>query len=253
MRHFATILSHEIRMLLVNPSTYIAAVVFLSIMGMIFTRILESYTESPQEASPAGVFFLLFYIPVLFMVPLLTMKSISEERRQGTLETLLTTPVSTAEVVLGKFFASYFLYIALWALTGGFFWILRKYAQDPRLLDPGPLVGGYLYIAISGLLFVGVGILASSLARSQAVAGIVAGAVLFILILGPEFLEGRQFMNNEGFQVVKAAIDYAQIFRHLQDFSQGILDVREVLFYVSGAALTLIFSVLGVEAKLLHS
>ena len=97
MRHFFTILNQEIRMLLVSPSTYIAAVLFLAIMGFVFTGILESYSASPQENSPAAVFFQYFWLPVFFMVPLLTMKCLAEERRLGTLETLLTTPVTTTE------------------------------------------------------------------------------------------------------------------------------------------------------------
>src|SRR5882762_9519173 len=154
MRHFPTILSHEIRMLLVTPSTYIAAVIFLGMMGFVFTGILESYSKAAQEISPAHVFFQLFFWPVFFIVPLLTMKCLAEERRLGTIETLLTTPVSTTEVVLGKYGAAYFLYLALWGSTVVFFYILKKFSGDVRLLDSGPLVGGYLFIAISGLLFI---------------------------------------------------------------------------------------------------
>jgi ABC-2 type transport system permease protein len=253
MRHFLTILSHEIRMLLVSPSTYVAAVVLLSVMGIIFTRILEKYTEAPQETSPAGLFFVTFFIPVLFMVPALTMKSISEERRLGTLETLLTTPVSTVEVILGKFGAAYFLYMLLWASTGGFFWILRRFAQDPRIFDAGPLIGGYLFIGVSGLFFVAVGIFSSSLSRNQAVSAILTFSLLFTVILGTNFLQGMEFLNNEALRPAKVAVEYVQIFRHLEDFTRGIVDTREILFYVSGCVLSLIFSILGVEAKLLHS
>jgi ABC-type transport system involved in multi-copper enzyme maturation permease subunit len=113
MRHYFTILSQEIRALLYSSSTYIAAVLFLLVMGFIFTGVLDLYSKTPQESPPAAVFFQLFWIPVFFMVPLLTMKSFAEERRQGTLETLLTAPVSTAEVVLGKFSAAYLFYLLL--------------------------------------------------------------------------------------------------------------------------------------------
>ena len=85
MRHFFTILNHEIRMLLVSPSTYIAAVMFLAFMGFIFAGLLTDYASAPQQTSPAIAFFELFWVPVIFIVPLLTMKSISEERRLGTL------------------------------------------------------------------------------------------------------------------------------------------------------------------------
>jgi len=253
MRHLITILSHEIRMLLVNPSTYVAAVLFLALMGFVFTNILEDYSRMPQEASPAANFFQLFFLPVFVLVPLLTMKSISEERRMGTLETLLTTPVSTAEVVIGKFGAAYAMYLALWASTGGFFYILHHFASDQRFLDPGPLIGGYLFVAISGLFFIALGILASAFSRNQAVAGILGFTLLFALIIGLRFLDGVAALNHDMFEPLRAAIGYAQIFTHLDDFTRGVIDTRHLLFYVSGTVLSLIFSILGVEAKLLHS
>jgi len=165
MKHFFTLLSHEIRMLLVNASTYIAATLFLGFMGFMFTSILETFSKIPRESSPAEDFFHFFWFPVLFMVPMLTMKCLAEERRLGTIETLLTTPVTTTEVVLAKYSAAYFMYLALWGSTASFFFILKKFSGDVRLLDSGPLIGGYLFIAISGLLFIALGV---SPARSPA-------------------------------------------------------------------------------------
>ncbi|ATC63175.1 hypothetical protein CMV30_03950 [Nibricoccus aquaticus] len=250
MRHFLTILSHEIRMLLVNPSTYIAGVLFLIVMGFMFTGMLEEYSSAPQEISPASYFFGVFPLPVLFMIPLLTMKSISEERRNGTLETLLTTPVTTFEVILGKFGAAYFLYILLWASTTAFFYLLHRFAGD---FDTGPLIGGYLFIAVSGLFFIATGIFASSLSRNQAVSGILCFTMLFILLLGMHFVGGLETLKNPALAPIKTAVEYAQVLQHLGDFSRGIVDVRQLLFYVSGSVLCLLFSILGVEAKLIHS
>ncbi len=253
MRHFFTILGHEIRMLLVSPSTYIAAVLFLLFMGAIFAGILETYSGEARDTSPAVSFFEWFVVPVLCMVPLLTMKSISEERRHGTLETLLTTPVTTTEVVLGKYGAAYFFYLLLWGSTGGFFYILHRFARDGHFLDPGPLIGGYVFIAVSGLLFIAIGVLASSLSRNQAVAGILAFVLLCALIIGPFFLSTTVALRAEVLAPVRSIVEYAQVFTHLQDFTRGIIDTRQLLFYVSGTVLALIFSILGIEAKLLHS
>jgi ABC-2 type transport system permease protein len=253
MKHFPTILGHEIRMLLVNPSTYIAASFFLGVMGFMFAGILEDYSKAAQQVSPAQVFFQLFWLPVVFVVPLLTMKSLAEERRLGTIETLLTTPVSTTEVVLGKYGATYFLYLALWGSTGGFFWILHRFASDARFLDPGPLIGGYLFIAVSGLFFVALGLFASSLSRSQSVAGIMCVALLLALIFGTRLLLAVPSLNAEMFRPVKAALEYAQIFDHLGDFTRGVIDTRQLLYYLSGTVLALIFTILSVEAKQLHS
>ncbi len=253
MKHFLTILNHEIRMLLVSPSTYIAAFSFLSLMGFIFTSILEEYSKAQQNVSPASAFFAVYFIPVIFMVPLLTMKCLAEERRLGTIETLLTTPVTTAEVVLGKYAASYLLYMAFWASTGGLFYILYRFAGDAHLIDPGPIIGGYLFIAVSGLLFIAIGVFTSSLSRNQAVAGILCVTALAAVILGSRYLGSAAWLDRESLAPLKAAVGYAQIWEHLQDFSRGVVDARELLFYVSGTVLALILSILSVEAKILHS
>src|SRR3954465_6494090 len=97
MKHFPTLLSHEIRMLLVSPATYVAATLFLWFMGMIFSAILEKYSGTPQEYSPARIYFEFFWLPVCVMVPLLTMKCLAEERRLGPIEPLPTNPVTHTE------------------------------------------------------------------------------------------------------------------------------------------------------------
>ncbi|MBL9218173.1 MAG: ABC transporter permease subunit [Opitutaceae bacterium] len=251
MRHYFTILSHEIRTLLYSPSTYIAATFFLGVMGFVFASILDSY-RVPQETPPAVVFFQFFWFPVLFMVPLLTMKTIADERRQGTLETLLTTPVNTAEVVLGKFSAAYLFYLLLWASTLGFHYIIQLYARDLRGLDPGPLVGGYLFIAVSGLLFVALGVFASSMTRSQPVAGIFTVVLLILVILAPRYLGEINALHSASLSPLKSALDSLQIPSHVDDFTHGIIDTRQLFYYLTGSTLALLFSILGVEAKLLH-
>ncbi len=252
MRHFTTIISHEIRSLLYSASTYIAAVMFLLVMAFIFTLNLEEYTKSAQETSLAAEFFKAFFIPVLFMVPLLTMRSLAEERRLGTLETLLTTSVSTAEVVIGKFIAAYLIYLLMWGSTLGFHYILHHFSGDPRLLAPGPLIGGYLFIAVSGLLYIAVGIFASSLTSSQSVAAIFTFVILLVLTVGLNYLATAPFLNQDTLHTVKTTAQSAQVFEHLADFTNGIIDTMQIIYYVSGCTLALIFSILGVEYKLLQ-
>jgi ABC-2 type transport system permease protein len=181
------------------------------------------------------------------------MKCLAEERRLGTIETLLTAPVTTTEVVLGKYSAAYLLYLALWSLTAGFFYILRRFAGEAHLLDPGPIVGGYVFIAVSGLFFIAVGVFASALSRNQAVAGILGFTMLFAVIVGGNYLAGAPWLEREALQPFKAAVDYGQVLQHYEDFTRGVVDTRQVLFYLSGTALALTFSILTVEAKLLHS
>jgi ABC-2 type transport system permease protein len=141
----------------------------------------------------------------------------------------------------------------LWGSTLGFHYILKIYARDPRFLDPGPLIGGYLFIAISGLLFIAIGILASSMTRNQAVAGIVSFTLLLGIIGGLSYVGELSVLNNAGMESIKAAVDSLRITGHVADFTQGIIDTRQVFFYLTGTVLALLFSILGVEAKILSS
>ena len=129
---------------------------------------------------------------------------------------------------------------------------LHRFATDTRLLDPGTLIGGYLYIAVSGLLFVAIGVFASALARNQAVAAVLGFVMLMVLIFGPKLALDVQLLQIEAFRPVRTALDYSQVFQHLDDFSRGIIDTRHLFFYFTGTTLTLILTILGVEAKLLH-
>lgn len=250
MRHFWHLLTHELRVLALAPATYVAAVLFLTLEGLFFLGVLSEYAAAPQDGPPAAMFFQLFWVPVFFMVPLLTMRSLAEERRQGTLESLMTTPVTALEVVVAKFLAAYLFYVLLWTLTLGYPWLVDRALDSPlvteRLLDPGPLWGGYLFTFTSGLLFVAVGIFASSLTRSQLVAGLLAFSILFILILGPHVLLGGK---QPWLSWLEAPLEYFHLFRHLEDFSRGVVDSRPFFYYGTNALCLLGLATLVVESK----
>jgi len=251
MKHGLYLLRHELRLLFITSSTYVAAVLFLLLMGFIYHSILREFTQRPQDLLPARLFFQLFWLPVLFLCPLLTMRSFAEERRLGTLEALLTTPVSPAAVVLAKFLASWLFYAFIWGLTLLFPWLAfhaSGQAQLPdTLLEPGTLIGGYSFVLLSGTLFIAVGIFSSSLTRSQLVAGMLSFSILFILILGPRLLEQQGLTPY--LPILEAPLEYIQIFDHLEDFSRGIFDTRPIAYYLTHSVLVLGISVLIVESK----
>jgi ABC-2 type transport system permease protein len=120
-------------------------------------------------------------------------------------------------------------------------------------MDTGPLIGGYTFITVSGLLFVGIGVFASSLSRNQAVAGILSFTMLFGLIFGLGFLNEALWLDRAVLAPIKEMVAYAQVIEHREDFTRGVVDSRQLLFYLSGTVLALIFSILSVEAKLLHN
>ncbi|MGF1484299.1 MAG: ABC transporter permease [Opitutales bacterium] len=253
MRQFLTLVVHELRMLLIAPSTYVAAVLFLLLMGLVYFICMGLLVESDRE-TPTELYFKVFFLPVLFMVPLLTMKSIADEKRQGTLEALRTTPVTVTSMVLAKFFSAYFFYVALWALSLGFplifFYGLPPQPSLKLLIDPAILGGGMTFIALSGAFYVAVGLFTSSLTRSQLVAGMLSFGLLFVLIvIGWLLLPALDNFDYTWLGHIELLLDYLQTYEHLEDFSRGVIDTRPFFFYLSGAAVTLGVTMLVVEAR----
>jgi ABC-2 type transport system permease protein len=253
VRHFFILLKHELRMLFISPATYIAAVLFLCLMGFLYWAILRGMVNTPSETLPTVQFFSVFWIPVFFVVPLLTMRSIAGERSIGTLDTLMTTPTSRVSVILSKFAGAYLFYMLLWILTIGFPLFTGKLypsaAENGALLEMEPLAGSFLFLATSGLLFISIGIFASSVTRSQLVSGMLTFTTLFVVIIG-----GQQMGNLADAEGVLsswavAAVNYLQIFEHLDDFSRGIIDTRPFFYYASTSFLLLGLSTLVIEAK----
>jgi ABC-2 type transport system permease protein len=250
MRQTYYLLRHELHCLFMAPATYLAGILFLLLMGLIYFSILREFANAPQDVLPARLFFELFWIPVLFMVPLLTMRSFAEERRLGTLEVLFSAPVSASSIVLAKFLSAWIFYAFLWGLTLAFPWLTvlttDQEALTPVLLEPGTLIGGYTFILLSGMLFTAVGIFASCLTRSQLVAGMLSFSILFMLILGPRLLElqGAPYLP-----IINIPFEYLRLFTHLEDFSRGILDTRPFAYYLTNTVLVLGLGILVVERK----
>ena len=232
---------------MISPSTYIAAFLFLLMMGFLFHLILAEFATNPQDENPSEMFFKLFFIPVFFMVPLLTMRSIAEERNKGTIENLLTTPITVTEVILAKFSAGYVYYLALWALTGSFHYLFYHFVDDESVFDPYPIIGGYSYVAVSGILFLSLGIFASSLTRSQLVAGIVSFSLVFgFIVLGSNLGDIAMLWSDEPTWFTALA-DHVNVLNHMDSFSSGVIDTRAVVLYASCSAAFLFLSILIME------
>jgi ABC-2 type transport system permease protein len=240
-------------MLLISPPTYIAAVLFLSLMGFLYWAILRGMVNTPEESLPIVQFLRIFWIPVFFVVPLLTMRSIAGERSTGTLDTLMTTPTSRVAVILSKFSGAYIFYMLLWLATLSFPLIAAKFfpsaALSGSLLESAPIIGGFTFLALSGILFVSIGIFASSITRSQLVAGMFSFTALFVAIIGGQQLGNIAQSGAELSFWASELVNYLQIFQHLDDFSRGVIDTRPFFYYTSTGLLLLGLSTLVIEAK----
>ena len=253
MRNFFILLKHELRMLLISPPTYIAAVLFLGLMGFLYWAILRGMVNSPEESLPIVQFLSIFWIPVFFVVPLLTMRSIAGERTTGTLDTLMTTPTSRVAVILSKFAGAYIFYMLLWLATLSFPLLAAKFfpsaALSGSLLEPAPIIGGFTFLALSGILFISIGIFASSITRSQLVAGMLSFTTLFVVIIGGQQLGNIAEGGADLSFWMSEMVNYLQIFQHLDDFSRGVIDTRPFFYYTSTGVLLLGLSTLVIEAK----
>ncbi len=240
-------------MLLISPPTYIAAVLFLGLMGFLYWAILRGMVNSPEESLPIVQFLSIFWIPVFFVVPLLTMRSIAGERTTGTLDTLMTTPTSRVAVILSKFTGAYIFYMLLWLATLSFPLLAAKFfpsaALSGSLLEPAPIIGGFTFLALSGILFISIGIFASSITRSQLVAGMLSFTTLFVVIIGGQQLGNIAEGGADLSFWMSEMVNYLQIFQHLDDFSRGVIDTRPFFYYTSTGVLLLGLSTLVIEAK----
>jgi ABC-2 type transport system permease protein len=251
MKHLATLLRHELRSLFYASSTYVAAVLFLLLMAAIYYLLLSQYASDEFTVPPSEMFFQAFWLPVLFMVPLLTMRSLAEERRMHTLEALMSAPVTTMEVILSKFLAAWIFFCLLWLCTLAFpiitYYGTGSSVVKEQLLNWPVYLGGYSYIFLSGLLFIAVGILASSLTRSQLVAGMLSSGILFILLLGPKLVGAQEI--GPWADWLHDPLQYLDTGQHRDSFVRGVLDTRPFFYYLTNSALVLSIAAMIVESK----
>lgn len=236
-------LNRELRAYFFSPLAWIVLTFFLIGNGVIFTLIV-SYLSDPRSSGstmPFEIFFtgFFFWLVLLFTTPILTMRLLAEERRSGTIESLMTAPVSEVQVVVGKYLAALAFYSFLWLPTSIYVAIVGRSSK----VDWGPIGAGYLGIFCIGALFMAVGIFASSFTRSQIVAAIFTFAMLLGLFV-VAFVEG--LVTSE---TAKDVLGYLNLLQHMEDFSKGIVDTRRLVFYFSTAVLFLFLTSRVLQAK----
>jgi ABC-2 type transport system permease protein len=252
MRHFRTLLAHELRAAALAGGTWVSAALFLALMGAVHWFAVLDGAEAPQTATPLEATFQLFWIPLLCVLPLLTMRSFAEERRQGTLAALLTTPASPAAVVWAKFTAVWLTWLAFWLAFAAFPALVAQRlatAGDFRLGDPIVLGGGLAFIAVSGLLHVALGILCSCLTRSSALAALLTFVGLLAFTAAGGALEKLPIESWDWLGWLREPAAHLRTFSHMEDFTRGILDARPFVLYASGMLLCLGLAVLTVEGQ----
>ena len=242
MRAFVAILKREFFSYFVSPLGYLVLTSFLLVSGWVFMVLVGALNspETPRMALMSTFFTNVFqWIFLMLVSAIIAMRLLTEERKSGSIETLLTAPVSEATVVTAKFAGAWCFFLFLFVPTAIYPLLLSRFGG----LDLGPVVAGYLGIALIGALFISAGTFASSLTKNQIVAAILA----FVLILG-SFIIGvaRDFLP---FPEARDALSYLNILEHMDDFARGIVDTRRILYVVSTVVFFLFLSTRALEAN----
>jgi len=173
----------------------------------------------------------------------LTMRLFAEEKRSGTIEMLMTAPVSDTAVVLAKYFGALSFYVVIWAPTVLYVVILRGFSPMSTPPDLGPIAASYLGALLIGAFYLAVGLVCSALTRNQIVAAIICFAALCALF----FVGFIAFISRV--DTVRDVATYFCSLAHMRDFVRGSVDSRPVVFYLSGTALMLFLAVKLVESR----
>jgi ABC-2 type transport system permease protein len=225
----------EVATYFVSPVAYVAMALFLVVAGLMFAM------TDFRPGAPAAMrtTFEVMMIVLLFVTPMVTMRALSEERRLGTLESLLTAPVTDLQVVVAKFLGCWFFYLAMLAPTALYVIALAAYGRP----DAGPILSGYLGLALLGALYVAVGLLASSMTSSQVISAIVSVLVLFTMVLP------LLWVANAAPSPYRQILTEACIRTHFEDFGQGVVDVVHIIYFVVLTLYALFFTVKILESR----
>lgn len=237
MGNILSIFGKEMRSYFGSPVAYVMAGVFLLFTGFVFrNQVLEFHDMSVflkfaeyEEKSRLNVnevvvesFFEFQTFVWMIVIPMLTMRLYAEEKRGGTYELLMTSPITSGQILMGKFFACYVLYILIETLALGYLGILSIYAR----IDWGPVFSGALGVLLQGGAFISVGILASSLTENQIIAAVLS---FFMLILLWIIDWAARFADGLLFVVLK----FLSLVEHTRDMIEGVVDTHDIVFFLS--------------------
>jgi ABC-2 type transport system permease protein len=243
----------ELRLYFTSPVAYVILAIFLLIAGYFFYSIFSFFTRAsmqmqmnPQMGRDINVtdsvlrpFFSNLSIVLLFLLPLITMRLFAEERRSGTIELLLTYPVRDGAVLIAKYLAALTLYATMIGATLLYPALLLVFNARPEW---GPLATGYLGLLLMGGMFLAVGVFASSVTENQIVAAIVTiGVLLMLWIIGwsAEFATGP----------IATVLTHLSLIEHNDTFAKGVLDTKDIIYYVDITALALFLSLRSLESR----
>lgn len=241
MGHIAVIVRRELASYFATPLAYVFIVIFLALAGSLAFFVGNFFDRGQADLQPFFTFHPWLY---LVLIPALAMRLWAEERKSGTIELLLTLPISMTEAVVGKFLASWaFAGIAL-ALTAPF-WITVNYLGHP---DNGVILASYIASCLMAGAFLAIGACLSALTKNQVIAFVVTAAVCFVFtVSGSPIVLG--FIKGWAPEAVLGTVAGFSFLTHFNAIIRGVIDLRDAVFFLSVIAFFLYANAIIVDLK----
>jgi ABC-2 type transport system permease protein len=239
MRNFLALTRRELGVYFVSPMAYIILTALLFISGRVFVGSMAGFASNQLPVDYRETLYWLVVVVVLTS-PLVTMRLIAEEKNKGTLEIILTSPISDAAFVLAKFAAAMVLLVYLLALTVGYIVIISRYGP----VDVGAVVCGYLGVLLVGAVLYSIGLLISSLCSSQITAGVLTFSVAVLLIMANMMMAGLE--ENSALRPILSYVDLSMNFA---DFLKGVVDRTRLVYLLSVCGFFLFLTTRVVESR----
>ncbi len=237
MNQTIAIARRELTSLFFSPIAYVVLGLFALGTTMLF---LQGFRPG-QPASLQSTFFAIVWLAI-FLVPAISMRLLSEEFRSGTIETLMTAPVSDAQVVLGKWLGAMGFFAVLLLVPVLVFVVLLEATGTP---DYGPILTGVVGLLLVGGLYLAIGTFTSAATENQIIAFIVCTFMICLLTFATFFLSRAGFLSA----AVKEVLLYMSVNNQFDDFAKGLIDVTNFVYFLSGIALFLFLAVLLLQSK----
>jgi ABC-2 type transport system permease protein len=251
MRNVLAIAQKELRGYFASPTAYIVIGFFTLLYGWFYIALLRYFITMSMQAGQFGgpqamnVNQILIRqllqnvtILVLFVMPMVTARTYAEEKRSGTIELLLTSPLTDLQIILGKFLGALLLYAVILVVTLIHIGLLFLYGNP----EWKPIVTAYLGLLLMGGSFIALGLFISSLTKNQIVAGMVTFAVFLLLWV-------ITWIGDSGGPTVSAVTNYLSIINHFDDFSKGVIDTTHVIYYLSFISFSLFLTAKSVDSE----
>jgi len=233
MNNVLPIFRKELKSYFNSAVAYIVIVVFLVIVGWFFTSNLFLINIASLR-----MVFEIIPLVFLFFVPAITMRLLSEEKKTGTIELLVTKPVTDIEIVLGKFLAAWALMAIAILPTLCYYFTVTTIGS----IDLGPVIGGYIGLLLMGAVYIGIGVFASSLTENQVVAFIISFLIVFVLFM----LDKVLLYVPEG---LTSIVQFLGIDYHFSNIARGVIDSRDVIYYLSAIGFSILLASVSLESR----